>query len=217
MAANTQSVFGFELGNEVNNNGGTPWNTTTRPAQQADAMKLFAPLVRKAQPDAMLIGPDTGYRDAEAWLQAYLPLVSEGGRSILHAVTHHVYDAPGRSAFNSPSGLDSGRGEIAWYTDTIRSLAPSAQIWAGEDGPVGGGNDGSCGGEASVCTTYASALTYADDLGLRARAGFSQYQRQSLFGGGYGLTDTRAKHPQSALGETEPLVLRPGYWVRSSA
>jgi hypothetical protein len=70
---------------------------------------------------------------------------------------------------------------------------------------------GSCGGNRSICTTYASALTYADDLGLRAKYGFSQYQRQALFGGEYGLTDTKAKHAQSALGADEPLLLRPGY------
>ena len=70
---------------------------------------------------------------------------------------------------------------------------------------------GSCGGNRSICTTYASALTYADDLGLRAMHGFSQYQRQAFFGGEYGLTDTKAKHPQSALGADEPVILRPGY------
>ena len=42
-----------------------------------------------------------------------------------------------------------------------------------------------------VCTTFASALTYADDLGLRAKSGFVQYQRQSLFGGGYGHPSRR--------------------------
>ena len=40
-----------------------------------------------------------------------------------------------------------------------------------------------------------------------------QYQRQAFFGGAYGLTDTAAKHPQSALGLDEALILRPGFWV----
>jgi hypothetical protein len=145
-----------------------------------------------------------------------------------------------------------------WFTSVVKEFAPTAQIWAGEDGPIGGGNDGtlrcsvlfsvhhivyattrnfasavaanvllymsvpcactyytgSCGGNRSICTTYASALTYADDLGLRAKHGFSQYQRQAFFGGSYGLTDTKAKHPQSALGADEPLLLRPGYCAR---
>eukprot|EP01051_Picozoa_sp_SAG22_P013830 SAG22_NODE_1598_length_4032_cov_1.979405_3_plen_644_part_00 len=213
IAAHKQQIFGFELGNEVNNNGGPG---KTQPHQQADALRLFAPMVHQKVPGAVLIGPDSGYKAAEEWLKGYLPLVSQpggGNGSLLHAVTHHVYDAPGRSSFNSPGGLDSGKAEIAWYTGVIKALAPSAEIWAGEDGPTGGGNDGTCGGNHSVCTTYASALTYADDLGLRARSGFVQYQRQSLFGGGYGLTDTRVFHSQSALGPNEPVVLRAGYWV----
>ena len=40
----------------------------------------------------VLVGPDTGYRDAQDWLELYLPPVA----SVLHAVTHHVYDGPGR-------------------------------------------------------------------------------------------------------------------------
>lgn len=130
---------------------------------QADALKLFAPMVAEHFPSALLIGPDSGYKDAESWLRDYLQLVaapSDGGepqqglqeqgeglerergrgrkKSLLHAVTHHVYDAPGRSSFNSASGLDGGLGEIGWYTSVVKEFAPGAQIWAGEDGPTGG-------------------------------------------------------------------------------
>jgi hypothetical protein len=56
-----------------------------------------------------------------------------------------------------PQALDKTHSEITWYHDTIKALAPRSQIWAGEDGPIGGGNDGTCGG-SSVCGTYASAL-----------------------------------------------------------
>jgi hypothetical protein len=45
MVAHGQHVFGFELGNEVNNNGGIGDKTKTQPKQQADALKLFAPMV----------------------------------------------------------------------------------------------------------------------------------------------------------------------------
>ena len=84
-------------------------------------------------PAAVLIGPDSGYNAAEAWLRGYLPQVARppgaaGGDSLLHAVTHHVYDAPGRSSFNSPAGLDGGKAEIAWYTTAVKQLAPTAQV-----------------------------------------------------------------------------------------
>jgi|EP01043_Picozoa_sp_COSAG02_P088474 hypothetical protein len=69
-------------------------------------------------PKALLIGPDSGYKDAEQWLQDYLTFVEpdvngdEQQIPLLHAVTHHVYDAPGKSDFNSPSGLNGGLAEI---------------------------------------------------------------------------------------------------------
>jgi hypothetical protein len=71
-------------------------------------------------PKALLIGPDSGYKDAEQWLKDYLTLVElhvndnqqQPQIPLLHAVTHHVYDAPGKSDFNSPSGLNAGLAEI---------------------------------------------------------------------------------------------------------
>lgn len=74
--------------------------------------------VKQRLPKALLIGPDSGYKDAEEWLKDYLTLVhpdangNEPQTPFLHAVTHHVYDAPGKTEFNSPSGLNSGLAEI---------------------------------------------------------------------------------------------------------
>lgn len=168
-----QNVWGFELGNEVNNNGGSPCNAT--PHAQAEATLTFAAMVKKVLPDAVMIGPDSGYRDWQAWLSAYLPIVAaESG--VLHAVTHHVYAGVGRTSFNSPMALDADRPEIEWYTTTLRALAPGSQIWAGEDGPIGGGNSGTCGDPGTtICGTYASSVWYADDLANRALHGFVQY------------------------------------------
>ena len=188
-------------------------------SQQAAATLAFAEMVQAQQPGAKLIGPDTGYRNWQSWLEAYLPLVAvhDGdGAPLLYGITHHVYPGIGRASYASTQALskalDSTRAEIAWYTSTLASLAPGSQVWAGEDGPIGGGNDGTCG-HNSVCGTYASALWYADDLASRAKHGFVQYQRQAFFGGAYGLTASATTHPQSALGPTEALLLRPGYWV----
>ena len=208
----TEGVWGFELGNELNNHGGAPCNLTAE--MQAGALLAFAPRVRAALPAAKFVGPDTGYASPEAWLAAYLPLVADGGATpLIHGVTHHVYPGISRNGFDSFSGLDSSNGEIEWYVKTIRAYAdPKTQIWAGEDGPIGGGDSGTCGSK-SVCGTYASALWYADDLANRAAFGFSQYQRQTFFGGAYGLTTSAHAHSQSALGATEAILLRPDYWV----
>ena len=85
--------------------------------------------VKQKLPKALLIGPDSGYKDAEQWLKDYLMLVDPGMNGdepqipLLHAVTHHVYDAPGKSEFNSPSGLNSGLAEIGdHYTNPCNFL-----------------------------------------------------------------------------------------------
>merc|ERR1712008_77300 len=99
---------------------------------------------------------------------------------------------------------------MGWYSENVRKLAPGAQVWAGENGPAAGGDDGTCG-KNSVCGTYASAMWYADELGLRSRHGFAQHQRQDLIGGHYGLVDS--PDSRRALSATQPLVLRPDFWI----
>ncbi len=174
----SDTVWGFELGNEVNN------PRSVKPAQQAEAVLALSRLLG---PSGRIVGPDSGYTNAEAWDAALLPLVRAGGVS-LHAVTHHVYLSlmPGdfSSAAALASKLDSCLPEISWYTALARSQAPASQIWAGENGPIGGGDDGTCG-KTTICGKWGSAVWYADDAALRAKHGFAQHNRQDLFGGAY--------------------------------
>jgi len=205
-----QRVWGFELGNEVNNAGGAPCNQSAR--QQVDALQSFSKMVQTELPSAVLLGPDTGFRAWKDWLDAYLRLASANASIVgrLHAVTHHVYRGINRTNFNDPKALDGGIPEIMWYSEHVRKLAPGAQVWAGENGPAAGGDDGTCG-KTSICGTYASAMWYADELGLRSRHGFAQHQRQDLIGGHYGLVDS--PDSRRALSATQPLVLRPDFWI----
>ena len=205
LRAHGQRVWGFELGNEINNCGGPPCNLTA--AQQAAALTAFAAVLAAGAPGAVLIGPDSGGRAPETWLRALLPLVPPG---VLHAVTHHVYNGITRANFNVPAQLDSSLSEIAWYTRTLAALAPGAQVWAGENGPTGGGDDGTCG-TGSACGTFATTLWYADDMALRAKLGFVQYQRQDLFGGAYGLVGS--PDGREALRPSDAVVIHPDYWV----
>ena len=152
--------------------------------------------------------PDTGHQGWQGYLPAYLPVAPES----LHAVTHHVYAGVKPEHFNDAATLDESAAEIEWYVSTLRELAPHAQIWAGEHGPIGGGIDGARGKAGASCGPYATTLWYADDLAMRAKAGFSQYQRQDFFGGAYGLTNSMDGQGQSWT-LTDPLVLRPGYWL----
>jgi hypothetical protein len=206
-AAHQTQMWGWELGNELNNDGpGTA--SGLQPSQQAAALARLAQMLAAAPPFAAsrLVGPDTGYRDALTWLQGYLPSAAP----LFTAVTHHVYNGVDRATFNSPSQLDAALPEIAWYTNVTRALSPGAQMWAGENGPTGGGDDGTCG-SASVCGTYASTLWYADDMALRAKHGFVQHQRHDFFGGAYGLTNSVSG--AMTLGPAEALVLRPDFWT----
>jgi hypothetical protein len=88
LSSHGQKVWGFELGNEVNNNGGSPCNLTA--PQQAAALLAFAGMVDKKQHGAKLIGPDTGYKNWKDWLTTYLPLVA-GMCSTLYAVRCMLY------------------------------------------------------------------------------------------------------------------------------
>lgn len=140
-----------------------------------------------AQSRPKILGPDVGYLDPEYWLGSFL-----GNYSDLHAVTYHVYSWLNRKNYFSPMPIDNALtdGE-SWYPGMVHSLAPAAEVWAGEDGPIGGGEDGTCGGlfpngsstNNSVCGTFATAPWYANNLGQRALLGFKTYLRQDLLGG----------------------------------
>lgn len=221
LVARNASVWGMELGNEVNNGGPTTACNQTAAAQAA-AFGVLAGLLDASTPLASthLVGPDTGYLAAEEWLATLLPLIAAAppranGEGLLYGITHHVYNGLTRKNYDSPSQFDSVLPEIAWYTSVINNgqqwptgLKPLT--WAGENGPIGGGDDGSCGANAT-CGTYATSMWYADDMGLRSAAGFSQYQRQDLFGGAYGLTSSVSGI--MALGDEDALLLKPDFWI----
>ena len=151
----SDAVWGFELGNEVNNAG------TVKPEQQAAAVLTLSrmlgptgrvrypppvhiprrtptpaldhPSRRAPLPPQQIVGPDSGYREAQAWDTAFLPLVKAGGVS-LHAVTHHVYLSLTPHDFTTSTEalankLDSPLAEIAWYTQLAQSQAPGSQVW----------------------------------------------------------------------------------------
>lgn len=67
--------------------------------------------------------------------------------------------------------------------------------------------EGGGGVEHRICTPRPFALPHPQ----RALHGFKSYQRQDLFGGAYGLTNSPTG--AMALGPADPLVLRPDFWV----
>lgn len=208
MADTRRSVHAWELGNEVNNGGGG----AKVAVQQAAAFAALAALVAASSaPAARLVGPDTGVVSPEPYIAAFLGATPRG---LVSAVTHHVYLGLSRGSFATPATLaaklDSALPELRAFVANVAANGSGAEPWAGEMGPIGGGDDGSCGA-ASVCGTFASAIYYADDAALRATHGYAQHNRQDLFGGHYGLVDSVTG--AMALGATDPLVVTPDYWV----
>jgi len=186
MEEQLANVWGFELGNEVNNNWGK-YNLS--PNIQSSAFKTMSDILNRVWASGAtpkIVGPDTGYYNASSWLPAVLEEI--GSLPIdLHAVTHHVYPGITPSNFNDPTILDSFlEDDLKWYLPPINEYLPNAQIWAGENGPTGGGEDGTCG-FPSACGTYMTVLWYADEMANRATHGFVQFQRQDFIGGAYSL------------------------------
>lgn len=98
------------------------------------------------------------------------------------------------------------------YVPLVEQHAPTAEIWAGEDGPTGGGDSGDCGKpETAICGLYGSTLWYADDMGQRAAHGFQQYQRQDLVGAAYSLVTI--PHDNEFLGAHDSVGLTADYWL----
>ena len=152
MVRNNQKVWAFELGNELNN----PGNIVV--SSQVSAFKALAAILAQKMPEALIIGPDTGFNNWQTWISSFLPAAMQSNVP-LHAVTHHVYNGINRDTFNSPQRLDIDLSEIVFLSKLVQN-GTKAQLWAGENGPTGGGDDGTCGAH-SVCGLYASVMWYA--------------------------------------------------------
>ena len=64
-------------------------------------------------------------------------------------------------------------------------------------------------GLSALCPIW--GFRYANDLGIRAKAGFAQYQRQDLLGGRYGLLSIPGDDQR--LGPTDPVGIQPDFWI----
>jgi hypothetical protein len=107
-----QTMWGFELGNEVNNRHKS---CGLQPAQQAAAFEAFRATLSTLYPQASsrpkLLGPDVGYLESETWLGEFL-----GNYSDLHAVTYHVYSWLSKKNYNYSMPIDNAArdGDCTW-------------------------------------------------------------------------------------------------------
>ena len=122
-----QVIWGFELGNEVNNRQ-KKCNTTG--GQQAAAFAQFHGELNRLYPEPStrpkLLGPDVGYLYPEKFLRDFL-----GNFSDLYAVTYHVYSWLSKRNWNFTMPLDNAvRDGEEWYPPMVHRLAPGAQASA---------------------------------------------------------------------------------------
>ena len=119
-----QAMWGFELGNEVNNRAKS---CGMEAGHQAAAFKALATELAVLYPDdatrPKLLGPDVGYLDSENWLGEFL-----GNFSQLHAVTYHVYSWLNKKNYAYAMPIDNSQFDTKWYPDMVARLAPGAEV-----------------------------------------------------------------------------------------
>eukprot|EP01113_Clastostelium_recurvatum_P027335 TRINITY_DN3294_c0_g1_i1.p1 TRINITY_DN3294_c0_g1~~TRINITY_DN3294_c0_g1_i1.p1 ORF type:complete len:350 (-),score=14.67 TRINITY_DN3294_c0_g1_i1:181-1230(-) len=175
-ARNSISVYGFELGNEL--------TTKVLPDVLGKDFILFHTLVAKFWPDAQtrprIIGPDLNPNSA--WLNSFLSVAGP----VMDVITYHLYIGYGlnpnlTNQLQDPSFLDLERQTAMPITESVGSLAPHAEIWAGETAAAWHS------GQQGTTNTFISSIWYVDQLGSLAILGHKAVCRQCLVGGFYGL------------------------------
>jgi heparanase 1 len=187
------SVFGFELGNEMDEH-----YTASQTAANFRALSdLLTQLWPQTGSRPKLIGPDvhgfhsdplTSTADGRK-LEFLVDFVRNCSRLHvpLHAATHHEYvdvdpypaTPPNASQLQVTNEVGSA------VNDSLALAAPSVQIWAGEIGPHNGGKEGhkpaACGTDHRWAN-FADSQWYLDAMGVKAANGYKAFCRQDFVG-----------------------------------
>lgn len=78
--------------------------------------------------------------------------------------------------------------------DTLATVAPAVQIWAGEIGPHNGGTV-ACDHSEMRWANFADSHWYLDAMGVKAANGYSVFCRQDFVGIDYGMIDCSTYAP----------------------
>jgi len=177
-------IYGFELGNEVNQ--GQPYKV---PTVQSNAFHtLHRMLLSMNASDFTLFGPDIHsytLREDEAEFD-YLPNFAEEACDAVDGLTYHCYINQNGSQLLTPDGLNEQYRESVRVSNIFanKSLCPKLanNIIAGE---IAEHNQGGGG----LTNTYLDGIWYLDALGTLSRLGHSIFARQTLAMSAYGLLD----------------------------
>uniref|UniRef100_H0XH50 Heparanase n=1 Tax=Otolemur garnettii TaxID=30611 RepID=H0XH50_OTOGA len=162
-----------------------------------DFIELHNLLRKSTFKNAKLYGPDVGQPRGKTvkMLKSFL----EAGGDVIDSVTWHHYYLNGRIAtkedFLNPDVLDTFILSVQKIFQKIVNAKPESFFYRGTSSSEKNGDP------PLLTTTFPSALTWLDKLGLSARMGIEVVMRQVLFGAGnYHLVDENF----------EPL---PDYWL----
>jgi hypothetical protein len=193
MIKTNHTPFGFELGNEQ--------NTNYSPHLAASNFRILSKLIAELWPDPAVrpkvIGPDVhGFHgdpktvkdDASKlrYLKEFVPNCSLLGVP-LHAATHHEYIEVDEYPQTPPrvAQLEITGQVASAVNETLATVAPAVQIWAGEIGPHNGGTV-ACDHTEMRWANFADSHWYLDSMGVKAANGYSVFCRQDFVGIDYG-------------------------------
>jgi heparanase 1 len=192
------SLYGVELGEELSPRPGTP-AFAHMVAAYSNLRKGVHSLPWPAQAEPPLVlGPCVGMDNEEGpgtagfgFTSAFLKQTLTAGS--LDAVVMHSYNNDGGYNWSQPGFLAQTMQQARVMLAETRKHSATAALWCGECGPH------NAGGLANTTDTFLSSFWYADALAGLAKLGLSQFGRQALVGGNYGLLQEHTYEPNPDL------------------
>jgi heparanase len=195
----------LELFNEPNQGVGTGQATSYAAASYGRDFKVFLPFIRKAAPNAIVLGPGSSGEESSTYRMKSEDLMAAAGPGV-DAFSYHFYGARAiRCSFRGPEKQTTAAEALSedWLSKTDRAeayyrnirdqFAPGKPIWLTETGGA------SCGGNPWNAA-FLDTFRYLDQLGRLAKRGVQVVAHNTLAASDYALIDQ------------DTLAPRPDYW-----
>jgi heparanase 1 len=209
ILAYTKSVKGeiaaAEMFNEPNQGVGTGQGMPYSAAVYGRDFKVFLPFIRKAAPNAVVLGPGSSGEESSTYRMKSEDLMAAAGPGI-DAFSYHFYGARAvRCSFRGPEKQTTSAQALsedwlsktdqaeAYYRNIRDQFAPGKPIWLTETGGA------SCGGNPWNAA-FLDTFRYLDQLGRLAKRGVQVVAHNTLSASDYALIDQ------------DTLAPRPNYW-----
>ncbi len=172
---------------------------------------VFAPFLRKAAPEALLLGPGSVGEGIPLVPMKLLPskdLLEATRKNPLDVFSYHFYGGASERCGTGPAAQSATHPENAlsqewlgrtatveaFYAGLRNQYAPGKPLWVTETGQT------ACGGDRWA-STFLDSFRYLDQLGKLASLGVQVVMHNTLAASDYGLIDEKTLAP------------RPNYWA----